>query len=465
MSPTKWTGANSMVQKASMEKKASMFQEVIRWRFLLALVSLLLGVLALNEVARAAPFPQQDGQKHFGVASCASSTCHGAVSESKDSNIWRNEYRIWSKHDKHAQAYKVLQNAESKAIAAKLGIADATKAKECLDCHADNVPVAMRGPKFQLTDGVGCEACHGGSEKWIKSHTDTQATHAKNLAAGMYPTEDPNARAELCLSCHLGNENQFATHRIMGAGHPRMSFELDTFTVLQPGHYNVDDDYRKRKGEITDPMMWAVGQVQTAKRIVQLLDSHWFKSGAMVPEPSFFDCHACHHPMNDRRWQPSEIQVGLPPGAIRLNDAPLTMLRVITARKVPGMSVELLNATRNWHKASLVSRDALISAGKTLDGVLDKIESSFKQSSFSKADLQAITVDLFDQAGKGEYRDYTSAEQAVMAIDMIVITLGANDRLKNEVDTLYRLVEDEHQFNPKNFATQTRAMSGRFKAL
>lgn len=434
-------------------------------RLLLALVFLMAGLLSLNEASRAATFPQQDTRKHLGVASCASSTCHGAVSESSESNIWRNEYRIWSQHDKHAQAYKVLQNAQSKSIAAKLGIADATKAKECLDCHADNVASSVRGPKFQITDGIGCEACHGGAEAWIKSHTDTQATHEKNLQSGMYPTEDPVARAELCLSCHLGNDNQFATHRIMGAGHPRMSFELDTFTVLQPAHYNVDDDYRKRKGEIVDPVMWAVGQVQTARRLLKLMDSHWFKANSLSPEPSFFDCHACHHPMDDLRWQSADLQGGLPPGTVRLNDAPLTMLRVIVARKAPDQLSALLNATRAWHKASLVSKAAVIDAGRTLDQVLVAIESSVKKTSFAKSDLQGIVNDLFDQAGKGEYRDYTSAEQAVMAVDMIVITLGANDRLKGDVDKLYQLVEDEHSFSPKNFAAQTRAMSGRFRSL
>lgn len=434
-------------------------------RLLWALLCFLVGVLMMENVARAATFPQQDTVQHLGVASCASTTCHGAVSESKDSNIWRNEYRIWSKHDKHAQAFKVLQNAQSKSIAAKLGIPDATKAKECLDCHSDNVSAAARGPKFQPTDGVGCEGCHGGSEKWIKSHTDTQATHEKNLAAGMYPTEDPNARAELCLSCHLGNDNQFATHRIMGAGHPRMSFELDTFTVLQPAHYNVDDDYRKRKGEIPDPLMWAVGQVQTAKRVIALMNSHWFKTASLVPEPSFFDCHACHHPMNDMRWQPGDMQGALPPGSIRLNDASLTMLRVIAQRKTPELAAELINGTRNWHKASLSSRESVISAGAALDNLLDRIETALKKTTFSKADLQGIANDLFEQAGKGEYRDYTSAEQAVMAVDMIVITLGDNDRLKADVDRLYKLVENENSFSPKDFASETRNMSGRFKAL
>ena len=57
---------------------------------------------------------------------------------------------------------------------------------------------------------------------------------------------EPVERARLCLSCHFGDPLRFANHRIMGAGHPRMSFELDTFTALQPAHFKVDADYRKR---------------------------------------------------------------------------------------------------------------------------------------------------------------------------------------------------------------------------
>jgi len=33
----------------------------------------------------------------------------------------------------------------------------------------------------------------------------------------------------------------------MGAGHSRLAFELDTFTILQPAHFRVDEDYIERK--------------------------------------------------------------------------------------------------------------------------------------------------------------------------------------------------------------------------
>ena len=71
------------------------------------------------------------------------------------------------------------------------GIADATREPLCLDCHAENVAAALRGPRFQLDDGVGCEACHGASARWIASHDDTpRVTHADNVAAGLVDASD-----------------------------------------------------------------------------------------------------------------------------------------------------------------------------------------------------------------------------------------------------------------------------------
>ena len=93
---------------------------------------------------------------HLGVASCASSVCHGKLDRQAGQNVWLNEYRIWTGAGKHSLAYRLLENEASRQIANNLGLASATTAKVCLDCHADNVPAERRGPKFQLTDGGGC---------------------------------------------------------------------------------------------------------------------------------------------------------------------------------------------------------------------------------------------------------------------------------------------------------------------
>src|SRR5258708_3214636 len=185
-----------------------------------------------------------DAHKHMGVATCSNSVCHGASQPFRDSDVMQNEFAIWQEFDPHAKAYQILEKPESKAIAQKLGLGDPTQAKVCLDCHADNQPTARRGERFQISDGVGCEACHGGSELWLNAHSDRSVAHADNLGKGMYATENPIKRAQLCLSCHMGEKERMITHRIMGAGHPRLSFELDTFTWLHP-HYKIGEKWTK----------------------------------------------------------------------------------------------------------------------------------------------------------------------------------------------------------------------------
>ena len=47
---------------------------------------------------------------------------------------------------------------------------------------------------------------------------------------------------------------------MMGAGHPRMSFELDTFTTVEPAHFKPDSDWEKRKRVWDGVQVWAIGQ-------------------------------------------------------------------------------------------------------------------------------------------------------------------------------------------------------------
>jgi len=133
------------------------------------LVHRLLG--AALALLAAAPLLAQSNGKHLGVASCSSSVCHGAISPSKTYDVLLNEYVTWSHEDAHSKAYTVLSSPRSRSIAATLGLGNPSTAKTCLDCHSDNVPPERRGPKFSLSDGVSCEACHGGSERWITTHT------------------------------------------------------------------------------------------------------------------------------------------------------------------------------------------------------------------------------------------------------------------------------------------------------
>jgi hypothetical protein len=390
--------------------------------------------------------------KHMGVASCATSVCHGKLAPQSDKDVALNEYRIWQQEDRHAQAYRTLELPESKRMAANLGLPNASAAKICLDCHADNVPSDKRGPKFQMSDGVGCEACHGGSEKWLESHAAESAIHKDNVARGMYPTEQPLKRVQVCLGCHLGTKDQFATHAIMGAGHPRLSFELEAYTTNQPAHFIVDADYAERKGKIEGMNLWVTGQLETTRRYLSLLQTNMFHGGSMFPELAFYDCHSCHHPMDKIRWNSARAGAGIKPGTVRLQTQNLIVLQALTDAFEPAATAQLSELTNALIRAGQRDRAAVNEAAKALLNWLAPRD-ALARKQYSSADVIKMRKTLARYAATDKAGDYAAAEQIVLGLESLSYTIGDRDKKKAALDALYNAVKNDTTFSPQQFAT------------
>ena len=419
-----------------------------------SLIALLLSGLSVF----AQPLPEAGADPHEGVASCATSVCHGKVSPDPEAKVWLNEYRVWLRQDYHSRAYRTLQTAQSKAIAKKLGLPSAHAAKICLDCHADNVAVEARGRRFQISDGVGCEACHGGAGRWLESHAEETTSHADNLKKGMYPTEQPLARAKLCLSCHLGTKDKLATHEIMGAGHPRLAFELETFTVNQPAHYQVDADYSQRKPAIASVNMWLAGLAVSSLQSLELLQEEWFTRKTLVPELAFYQCHACHHPMDDLRWQPEGGKDALPPGSVRLNDASLVVLAAVLEQSSPDQARSLTGGIHALHQASLDSRAAVVQQARKLHATLSPMAKSLSNATYSASDMRALRKGLLVQAGGGKFRHFTAAEQVFLAVETLCLSLSESEKYETQMDAWFKTVDTENTFVPAQYAVFARKM-------
>lgn len=421
----------------------------------------LLGALLLLAFGAGAQAPELPAShKHLGPASCASSACHGRVSPERNANVRLDEYRIWSREDRHARAYQTLLSAESQAMARRLGIGPAHEAKVCLDCHADNVPEERRGERFQLSDGVGCEACHGGAEAWIGPHAEAGASHVRNLELGLYPLSDVGRRAELCLSCHYGTAEKFAGHDMMAAGHPRLSFELVAFTANQPAHFDFDEDYYQRKGEQPPVRTWIQGLAHAVKAQTALLRSERVHRGGLFPELAVFDCHACHHPMDDRRNAQTEVHAGLPLGAVRINDSSAKLL--ISALEVfqPQQASELRRELNALHRASDRSLGELRQAAARMDQKMQSVLSGLASASFNPEDTRRLRSGLLARAAGGGFRDFAAAEQAYFAIETLCIELGEGESLKPQLNQLFASLEDEHRFRPERFAAAAARLPG-----
>lgn len=429
-------------------------------RFDAKTILIALGILTAGGAAgdsRAQSLPQYADPLHLGVTSCA--TCHGAVEPFRNSTVLQNEYVTWLQKDRHAKAYKVLLDERSVRIARNLGLPNAHTAEICLNCHADNPAQEKRGRQFQVSDGVGCEACHGGSQLWLGPHV-AGTGHAENVKMGLYPTDDPVALAKLCVSCHVGSQtSKFVTHRIMGAGHPRMSIEVDTFTAIQPAHYVVDKDYLERKRQPNGVQIWAIGQaVSLAETMSAYLDPQRNPPG-VFPELVFYDCHACHHPMSNVRWEPRPA-TGLGPGVVKFNDANAVMLRVIAGRVDPGLGRALAEHTLGLHKAMNESREKAMQQAGALRDAAGQLVQKFAQHKFAPDDIRALLDGIVVEGlDKREYVDYSAAEQATMALSALISEMkttggwadAQHKQASDALGKLYEAVAKDEEYRSANF--------------
>ena len=352
----------------------------------------------------------------------------------KGSYVPGNEYLIWSKQDKHRYSYNVLLQDRAIKMARTLGLPDAANQKLCLDCHADNIPDDLRGRQFQISDGVDCEACHGGASGWLGIHI-SGATHAQNVAAGLYPTEQPIARAEKCLGCHYGDSTRFADHRLYGAGHPRLAFELDTYTAIEPAHFVVDQGYVERMGRITDVQVWATGQViALVRRMDAVLDPKHAPKG-FWPEFAFFDCQSCHH---EYGAYARPTTTGLGPGTVKFNDANEVMLKVAAMRVAPEVAAALSQHMMALHQATLDNWAAVQQEAAAVRTAAQSLVGEFAHHEFTGDDMRAL-ADALIALGTANGDDvFSHDEQITMALEALTAGLKSagdiGDRQAASVD-------------------------------
>jgi hypothetical protein len=290
------------------------------------------------------------------------------------------------------------------------------------------------------------------------------ADHAANVAAGMYPTERPEMRAEKCLNCHLGNSERAITHRLTGAGHPQIPFELDVFTTMQPAHFVADAAYIKRKGRPNDMQVWAVGQAVDVKRRMELLLDPKNAPKGLEIELSLFDCQSCHHSRNGLQWQ-ARAATGLPPGRIKLYDASIVMLTTIAGRMAPDQAKALGVHLLALHKATGESWEAVQREAAAVRDTAAALIPVLAARQFDKADAQALTEAVISAPVSAEDLDYSGAQQRVNALEAIVAaskTLGfADEKQLAALDParagLYAAVADDQKYSPEAYAEALKA--------
>ena len=404
-------------------------------------------------------------ERFEGVASCAGSTCHGRA-EGNGAVVRQDELRLWqepsSRAGAHSRTYAGLVSPRGQRIAGTLGLGAAGSATACLGCHA--TPAGQRGDRFQISDGVGCEGCHGAASGWIASHYAVGASHAANIAGGMTALDNPQVRASVCLDCHFGSgkPGQFVTHAMMAAGHPRLSFELDLFSALQQ-HWNVDADYAARKAQSDGVRLWAVGQAEAVQRSLALFARGDLASNGLFPQLTFFDCHSCHRGIDDdperqRRFGTNPerpIEFGQPP----YNDENIIMLSAVAQVLAPRQAAQFDAAARAFHAAMGKGRSEAVVAAKRLDAAAAALGTAMARGPGGSDTAFRVIAAIGGRAVSPRFTDYAGSAQAVMAVDTLLnalvkegrVTVGIAAGIRAHINRAYAAVASPASYNPAAF--------------
>ena len=435
-------------------------------------------LLAVAALAALYPVSDAIGNGTFeGVASCAGSTCHGRA-EGNGAVVRQDEIATWqepsSPSGAHSRAYAVLGGRRGQQIAASLGLGNAQSAPACLGCHATNAPVGQRGAKFTLTDGVGCESCHGAAGgSWLAEHYALPATHASNVAAGLTPLDNPRARANVCLDCHYGSSKpgQFVTHAMMAAGHPRVSFELDLFSALQQ-HHNIDGDYTARKAAPNGVRFWAVGQAEAVRRSTSLFAQPRFAFEGAFPQFYFYDCHSCHRTITDGPQRKLTFESNparpIPFGNPPFNDENIIMLSAVAGALVPGEAEAFRSASRDFHRAMGQGPSEARAAAQALSGRAGALADALSARSYANADAFRVIAIIAGEATAPRFTDYAGSVQAVMAVDTLLnalvsegrITQGAAAGIRGDIARAYKAVDEPNAYRPADFRSALKSAAG-----
>jgi len=398
---------------------------------------------------------------YSGPGGCAASNCHGSVTVKSVTRIWQNEYSIWAAKDLHARAYNMLSNPVSMRMGKILKLAsNPNQAEKCLVCHSLDVATNLRAQSFQMDEGVSCENCHGPAVGWLGPHTTRGWTHEQSLKLGMYDTRDLVTRSEKCTSCHVGTLEKRVDHQMIAAGHPDLTFALDTFSAQMPRHWKFPDENQNAWEGVQE---WAIGQGVELRETLNRLNRS-ASSPKTWPEFAELDCFACHHSLTQAKdsWRQAAGYAGRTPGAPAWNTSRYIVFRDLVKQISPdtGKQFDTDLDQVSGLVGSWGDREQIAAAAKTASARADQVLQQLRQqkydASLTTRVMLAIAADGNSIAQQGE----RSAEQAAMALESLSLAYQRNEKIGNQpelraaLDRLFHQLDNPSAYNAPAFATE-----------
>jgi len=210
--------------------------------------------------------------------------------------------------------------------------------------------------------------------------------------------------------------------------------------------------------------VWAIGQAMVVSELMAVLADPKRSHDGLFPELVLFDCHACHHPMSDKRWTPRIP--GLGPGAVRINESSMLMARQIARVVEPALGARVAQTMDQLQKAAAGRGGDAVTLARTLKAEMDELVKRLQKRTFAEKEMRAVLAGLIDDGLNGQYHDYAGAEQATMAIGSVANFMFQRGALKSAgninsgLAALQAAVSDDERYRPAQFQTALRTFRG-----
>jgi len=261
---------------------------------------------------------------------------------------------------------------------------------------------------------------------------------------------------------------------MIGAGHPDLYFELDSFSAAMPRHWKVPRESAPGKSSEDVAWLgmreWATGQAVQLRAELERVS--WRAKGKVWPEYSELDCFSCHHalgPAKDSWRLKSEYSIrregdpgwraGDPPWQSSRYIVFMHLAKAVDAAAASDLAAKVAKVQSEMSKLNPDPSTVVSAAGAAApvaQQLATKLEGMSYDAALAKRVMQSITAD----ADKIAYSGERSGEQAAMALDSLYIAYSKEAKagdaadVRAAINVLFQQLENPSYFEPGAFAHQ-----------
>ncbi|MGE4651340.1 MAG: hypothetical protein AAEJ53_10675, partial [Myxococcota bacterium] len=136
--------------------------------------------------------------------------------------------------------------------------------------------------------------------------------------------------------------------------------------------------------------------------------------------------------LTDDRWR-QRPSIALGPGMARLNDSNFLMLRHVMELISPVAATGYRREVRALHRALSEGAGSAPSIARKLLATVDSLAQQLDEWEVDAESARILVASILDEGLSGEYSDYAAAEQAAMALQILIDALYATQAYERGV--------------------------------